>query len=105
VFVASITVPLVKLVGMTTMLLLTHDRSATWLVPRTRIFRAIDAVGRWSMIDVFMLTTLVALVHRQRTCRCTPAGWISQDGGQRAGLLVTAQALHRRVRPGRTGLP
>jgi paraquat-inducible protein A len=63
VFVASITVPLVKLVGMTTMLLMTHDRSTTWLVPRTRIFRAIDVVGRWSMIDVFMLTTLVALVH------------------------------------------
>ena len=63
VFVASITVPLVKLVGMTTMLLMTHDRSTTWLVARTRIFRAIDTVGRWSMIDVFMLTTLVALVH------------------------------------------
>jgi paraquat-inducible protein A len=63
VFVASITVPLVKLIGMTTMLIMTHDRSSAWLVARTRIFRAIDVVGRWSMIDVFMLTTLVALVH------------------------------------------
>ncbi|HTZ70904.1 MAG TPA: paraquat-inducible protein A [Acetobacteraceae bacterium] len=63
VFLASITVPLLKLTGLTAMLLMTHDRSPALLVSRTRLYRLIDSVGRWSMIDVFMLTILVALVH------------------------------------------
>lgn len=63
VFFASFTVPLLKLVGLTWMLIATHLGSAHRLYDRTRLFRVIDAVGRWSMIDVFMLSTLVALVR------------------------------------------
>jgi paraquat-inducible protein A len=63
VFLASLTVPLLKLVSMTAMLLMTHHGSGYLLLNRTRLFRLVDAVGRWSMIDVFMLTVLVALVH------------------------------------------
>lgn len=63
VFLASITVPLLKLVGLSFMLLVTHAGSARWLRGRTWLYHAIDSVGRWSMIDVFMLTVLVALVH------------------------------------------
>ncbi len=63
VFLASITVPLLKLVGLTLMLVSTHERSARGLLFRTQLYRLIEGVGRWSMIDVFMLTTLVALVH------------------------------------------
>jgi paraquat-inducible protein A len=63
VFLASLTVPLVKLAGLTGMLLMTHEGSTLWLRPRTMLYRGVDTVGRWSMIDVFMLTVLVALVH------------------------------------------
>jgi paraquat-inducible protein A len=63
VFLASILVPLVKLLGLTVMLLTTHEGSAWRLRERTKLFRAIEVIGRWSMIDVFMLTTLTALVR------------------------------------------
>ncbi len=63
VFLASITVPLLKLIGLTSMLIMTHERSPRALRERTRLYRLIEGIGRWSMIDVFMLTTLVALVH------------------------------------------
>jgi paraquat-inducible protein A len=63
VFFASFTVPLLKLVGLTWMLIATHRGSASRLRDRTRLYRIIDVVGRWSMIDVFMLSTLVALVR------------------------------------------
>jgi paraquat-inducible protein A len=63
VFLASITVPMLKLVSLTAMLLTTHDGSFYRLRDRTRLYRLIESVGRWSMIDVFMLTVLVALVH------------------------------------------
>ncbi len=63
VFLASLTVPLMKLAGLTGMLLMTHDSSPLWLRPRTALYRVVETIGRWSMIDVFMLTVLVALVH------------------------------------------
>jgi paraquat-inducible protein A len=63
VFAASIILPLLKLFGLTWMLLLTHQRSSRYLVGRTRLYRLIDLIGRWSNIDVFMLSILVALVQ------------------------------------------
>jgi paraquat-inducible protein A len=63
VLLASIVVPLVKLVALLIMLVMTQERSATRLRDRTRLYRFVDTVGRWSMIDVFMLTILVALVR------------------------------------------
>lgn len=63
VFVASFVVPLLKLVGLATMLLMTQRGSRRALVARTRAVRLTRFIGRWSMIDVFALTTLVALVH------------------------------------------
>ena len=63
VFVASILVPLFKLVSLAFMLITTQRRSAWRLHDRTRIFRVVDFIGRWSMIDVFMLATLVGLVQ------------------------------------------
>jgi paraquat-inducible protein A len=63
VFAASIVIPLAKLCGLSWMLLLTRRRSARFLRARTRLYRAIDVVGRWSNIDVFMISLLVALVQ------------------------------------------
>lgn len=63
VLVASVIVPVFKIVGLGTMLFMTRIRSTRWLLGRTRVFRVIDAIGRWSMIDIFMLTTLVGVVR------------------------------------------
>jgi paraquat-inducible protein A len=63
VFVASIILPLMKLCGLTWMLLATRLRSGRVLVGRTRLYRTIDLIGRWSNIDVFMASVLVALLQ------------------------------------------
>ena len=63
VFVASIMVPLFKLLSLAMMLVSTQRRSAWRLQDRTRLYRLVDFIGRWSMIDVFMLSTLVGLVR------------------------------------------
>ncbi len=63
VLLASIVVPLFKLVALFSMLVMTADGSAARLRGRTRLYRFVDSIGRWSMIDVFMLTILVALVR------------------------------------------
>jgi paraquat-inducible protein A len=63
VFAASITVPLLKLIGLTLMLVSVHRGSGRRLRDRTRLYRIVDVIGRWSMIDIFMLSVLVALVR------------------------------------------
>jgi paraquat-inducible protein A len=63
VFVASIVLPLMKLLGLTWMLLAIQLRSAWLLQTRTRLFRTIDLIGRWSNIDVFMGSVLLAVLQ------------------------------------------
>lgn len=62
VFFASITVPVLKIVGLSYLLVSVQRRSAWRPRDRTRLFRMIEAVGRWSMIDIFMISILIALV-------------------------------------------
>jgi len=63
VFVASIVLPLMKLFGLTWMLVSIRLRSSHLLRTRTRLFRTIDLIGRWSYIDVFMGSVLVSLLQ------------------------------------------
>ena len=63
VFVASIMVPLMKLVSLVVMLVTAQRGSAWRLHDRTTLYRLVDFIGRWSMIDVFMLATLAGLVR------------------------------------------
>ena len=63
VFFASIMVPMLKLVGLTILLTSIHARRNDRLRDRTALYRIIDSIGRWSMIDIFMESILVALVQ------------------------------------------
>jgi paraquat-inducible protein A len=63
VFTASIVLPLIKLFGLTWMLAATRLGSDRLLVARTRLYRSIDAIGRWSNIDIFSVSVLVALLQ------------------------------------------
>ncbi len=63
VFVASITVPVLKIASLSLMLLTTRAGSAWWLRGRTKLYRLVEFIGRWSMIDVFMISILAALVQ------------------------------------------
>jgi paraquat-inducible protein A len=63
IFVASIVVPIVKLIILSGLLLSVQWRSRWRPRERTRLYRLIEVVGRWSMLDVFVVTVLVALVR------------------------------------------
>lgn len=63
VFVASLFVPLLKLLILI-VLLLSVQWHATWRRrERTRLYRITETVGRWSMVDIYVVTILVALVR------------------------------------------
>jgi paraquat-inducible protein A len=72
VFFASITVPVLKIVSLTGLLLGTRRHAKRRLRERTLLFRIVDAVGRWSMIDVFMVSILTAVVRLGAIASVTP---------------------------------
>ena len=72
VFFASITVPLLKIVGLGWLLITTGRGARSGLRQRTRLYRIVDSVGRWSMIDVFMISILTALVRMGRLVSVDP---------------------------------
>lgn len=63
VFVASILVPLVKIVSLSFLLISVQRRSNWQPVARTRLYWMIDFIGHWSMLDVFVVSLLTALVQ------------------------------------------
>jgi paraquat-inducible protein A len=63
VFVASVVVPLMKLVALTALVVSVRLRSRWRPKERAILYRIVEAVGRWSMVDVYVVTILVALVH------------------------------------------
>ncbi len=72
VFFASITVPLLKLLGLGLLLVSTHGGWRTRLRDRTRLYRIVEWIGRWSMIDVFAISLLVALIRMGLLAAITP---------------------------------
>ncbi len=62
VLIASILVPLFKLLGLSLLLLTVHFQWPMNARLLTTLYRMIAFVGRWSMLDIFMISILVSLV-------------------------------------------
>ena len=72
VLVASVIIPVVKLVSLTILLVMTRRHSPRALRGRTKLLRFVRFVGRWSMIDIFMLSVLVGALRFGRIASVTP---------------------------------
>lgn len=72
VFLASLVVPLLKLLGLIFLVTLTQMRSPRFRPFRARVYRVIELIGPWAMLDVFLLALLVAAVKLGRIATVTP---------------------------------
>ena len=63
VLVASVMIPLGKLVALVYLLITVQRGSVSNNHDRTRLYRMVEFIGRWSMLDVFVDTFIVALVQ------------------------------------------
>jgi paraquat-inducible protein A len=63
IFLASIFIPLLKLLILIFLLISVQRKSSWRQQDRTRLYRITEIIGRWSMTDIFVVTILVALVH------------------------------------------
>ncbi|MGR8933972.1 MAG: paraquat-inducible protein A [Gammaproteobacteria bacterium] len=62
VFTASIVVPLLKMAALLILLLSVQCRWHLSALHRTRLYRLTEFVGRWSMLDIYVIMILITLV-------------------------------------------
>jgi paraquat-inducible protein A len=72
VFLASIIIPLFKLLGLFYLTVTARLGSGNRRRERTLIYKFLDAIGPWAMLDVFLLAVLVALVRLEQLARVYP---------------------------------
>jgi len=72
IFIASIFIPILKLLTLFGLLLSIHFKTHWRPKDRTTLYRIIEFVGRWSMVDIFVIGLLVALVQFGNTANVSP---------------------------------
>ncbi|EHP40698.1 paraquat-inducible protein A [Cupriavidus basilensis OR16] len=63
VLIASIVVPLLKMMILTLLLLSVHFRSRWRIRQQTKLYGLVELIGRWSMLDIFVVALLASLVR------------------------------------------
>ena len=72
VFLASIMIPLLKLLGLFFLVASKKFHRARWQREQTWVYRFIDVIVPWAMLDVFLLAILVALVKLEQLATVLP---------------------------------
>ncbi len=91
VFVASIVVPLLKILALAVVLYSAWRPSARYRQQRSELFRLVEFIGRWSMLDIYAISLLVTLVQVQSFATIA-VGWGAGAFG--AVVVLTMAAAH-----------
>lgn len=97
VFVASILVPLLKLLALT-LLAASVSLAPRWRPhQRARLYRLVEAVGRWSMLDIFVVALLAALVQIQSLASITAGPGAAAFGAVVVLTMLAAMSFDPRL--------
>lgn len=92
VFVASIVVPLLKIVALG-LLAWSVEHAPDWRrLERSRLYRLIEAVGHWSMLDVYVVVLLVGMVRFGNVASAIPGPGLLAFA---AVVVLTMMATHQ----------
>ena len=97
VFVASFAVPLAKIAGLSLLLVSVQRRSTRAMQERTRLFQLIERIGRWSMLDMFVVTLVVSMVQLEPLMWVTPNIGAAFFGAVVALTMLAAQSFDPRL--------
>jgi paraquat-inducible protein A len=65
VFIASIVVPLLKIIALAVLLYSAWRRETGYRLQRSELYRLVEFIGRWSMLDIYAISLLATLVQVQ----------------------------------------
>jgi paraquat-inducible protein A len=97
VFLASIVVPLVKLAVLFFLVASARAHSTRWQRLRTSLYRFIDVIGPWAMLDVFLLAILVALVKMGEIATVLPGPGLLAFAGVVILTIVASASFDPRL--------
>ena len=97
VLIASVMIPLGKLVALVYLLLSIQRRSAMSNRERTRLYRMVEFIGRWSMLDVFVDTFTVALVQLNPLMAVAPGPGVVFFAAVVVLTMLAAESLDPRL--------
>jgi paraquat-inducible protein A len=97
VFVASVVVPLSKLFALTWLLLAVRRRPVTQPLQKTRLYRLIELVGKWSMLDIYVVALLATVVKFHSLANITAAPGAVAFGAVVILTMLAAQAFDPRL--------
>ena len=97
IFVASVLVPIGKLLTLYWLCWSVARRHRTSHRQRTILYRVTEFIGRWSMVDVFVVTVLVALIHLGGIMRVTPGLASIAFGGVVIVTMLAAESFDPRL--------
>jgi paraquat-inducible protein A len=97
IFIASVMVPLSKLFAISWLCWSVSRRHGSSHQQRTRLYRAAELVGKWSMTDVFVVAILVALIHLGGLLRITPGAAAVAFGGVVIVTMLAAESFDPRL--------
>jgi paraquat-inducible protein A len=97
VLIASVMVPLGKLIALGYLLITVQRGSATGNHERTRLYRMVEFIGRWSMLDVFVDTFTVALVQLDPLMSIMPGPGVLFFAGVVVLTMIAAEMFDPRL--------
>lgn len=97
VFVASFLVPLFKLVSLLILVVAAKRRSRWRRSQRARLYRVIEAIGRWSMLDVFVVSLLAGLVQIEGYARISAGLGMAAFGAVVVLTMLASQSFDPRL--------
>lgn len=103
VFVASVLVPVFKLITLSTLVALTQFGAARGLKSRTQLYRVVEFIGQWSMLDVFVVILLSALGRFGALLTIDPGGGAAAFAGVVILTMLAALGFDPRLAWRRAG--
>ena len=97
VFIASIAVPILKIAALA-LLTLTAQRKSRWRqVERAKLYRLLETVGHWSMLDVFVVVLLVGMVRFGAFANVEPGPGLLAFGGVVVLTMLSSASFDPRL--------
>ena len=97
VFIASVVVPLGK-IGSLALLAFTAQRRSCWRQrERAGLYRLVDTVGHWSMLDVFVVVLLVGMVQFGVLASVEPGPGLLAFGAVVVATMLAASSFDPRL--------
>ena len=97
ILIASVVIPLAKLLALAWLCWMIHKGGTIGSKRKTQLYRVTEAIGRWSMLDVFVVAILVALIQLGNLLAINPGPGAVSFAGVVIATMIAAETLDSRL--------